>query len=149
MRLYRCLFVGDNPFWSKEEVEAIDDISNIFAVTNLDALDQDDESPESIHRRIIKQKDWKPEYIEFYQQVIARQGIEQWFEALAQACQCFGSIPEQMVAVYKQQIASGKLEIADYVSCMEQVKELGNAVAAFAGLPVGERTIRTFMSTFI
>lgn len=125
VRLYRCLFVGDNPFWSKEEVEAIDDISNIFAVTNLDALDQDDESPESIHRRIIKQKDWKPEYIEFYQQVIARQGIEQWFEALAQACQCFGSIPEQMVAVYKQQIASGKLEIADYVSCMEQVKELG------------------------
>lgn len=124
VKLYRCLFFGDNPFLSVEEVEAIDNITDIFAVTNLDALDSEDESVEGIHRRIINQQGWKPEYIEFYQQIIACQGIELWSEGLAEACKCLGSIPDQIVDIYKQQIAAGQIGIANYAACIEQVNEL-------------------------
>ena len=125
VKLYRCLFFGDNPFLSVEEVEAIDGIADIFRVVNLEAMDSDDKSVKGIHRRIKNQKEWKQEYIEFYLCVISSQGIEAWREELAESCKCLGSIPERIVDVYEQMIASGEIEIADYVACIEHVSELG------------------------
>lgn len=127
VKLFRCLFTDDNVFFNTVEIKELGDIDRILSVINYSSLQKNTESVEDIHKDIISQAAWKPEFVEFYKQVIECQGMGKWKEPLAKACNNFGEIPYQIVAIYIQKLEAGDIEIVDYVECIESVENLDDS----------------------
>lgn len=125
VRVFKNLFMEDNPFITSEEVDAIGDGETILDVVNYEALEQDTESVGIIQNKILKTEKWNPMYIEFYQCVIACQGMDKWKETLAETCAHFGEIPEEIVDLYAKEIKNNTITVSEYVACLENVANLG------------------------
>ena len=124
LKLFKGLFMFDNPFITSEEVELIGEGNEILDVVNYGTIKNDVTSAAIIHEKIKKIGRWNQKIINFYIKVIDIFGIEQWKNELGDTCAKFGSIPEDIVSMYSDEIDTGNFTVAEYVDCIKRVATL-------------------------
>ena len=118
------LFSGNNQFITPEETDLISDLDSLLELANYKMMNQDSDLMR-IHKKILRDKKWNQEKVEFYKQAANRQGMAIWKEPLSEACAHFSEIPEDIVAIYENAIKTKKIEMEDYILCLDNVVSLG------------------------
>lgn len=124
VRLLKNLFLNDNPLITSDEVATILNVNEVLDVMNYEILNQNSSVVESVHKRIMRQKEWNSQIIDFYVHVIECQGIRKWKDELINVCVHFDSIPDRIYDLFYKGINSQKITINDYVECLERVKNV-------------------------
>ncbi len=127
IQFYKCLFMGDNPFITTEEVDYIGSGNVVLDVVNYGTLSTDGSSLPDIHGKIKEIRQWNPKIINFYLKVIDHFGLEEWKKELSDTCAKFGSIPDDIVDMYSDEIDTGNFSVDEYVDCIKGVETLGEA----------------------
>lgn len=119
--MFSELYDNDNPFFSKEEVDAINDATIILQLINYDTLSADVEICFSIHELIIKENLTNQEVVKFYLEVEKRQGIEIWFDNMSSFCKNCHNIPTVFLDRFRYAIERELIERASYVDLLEAI----------------------------
>lgn len=129
------MFMGENVFISKEEINCIENITIIMQLINYSRIGNCFDECVSIHKKIVEDSKMKDEYIRFYLTLIECFGIKESYELIYEYCIRINEVPDHFIEVLVAEVNDKKLTKKEYVDLLESVENISDgAVETLASI---------------
>lgn len=124
--LFQSLFLGDNSFITKNEINSIQKIEIIMQLINYPMMVYALEECELIHQIIMKHPENQDEYISFYMQLALTFEIEDVFDFIEDFCAGIDQLPDELDNLLVSEILENHIEGSEYIDLLRSLTEIGD-----------------------
>ena len=141
--LFQSLFLGDNSFITKKEINSIQNIGIIMQLINYSMMDQAFDECVLIHQLIMEHPENQDKYVSFYTELALTFEMEDVFDFIKDYCVGIDQLPDELGDILVDEIIENSLDASKYIDLLCSLTEIDDnamnsiiTISWIGGLPL-------------